>query len=78
MRELHAIPSVVQKWHHYLLGPKFLIEIDQESIKELMTQVIQTPEQHHYLTKLLGFGYEIVYKPGNLVSLLTLYQERIM
>lgn len=54
VRELHAIPSVVQKWHQYLLGRKFLIEIDQKSIKELMTQVIQNPKQHHYLTKLLG------------------------
>ena len=29
-----------------------------------MDQVIQTPEQHQYLCKLLGFNYTIVYKPG--------------
>jgi hypothetical protein len=29
-----------------------------------MTQVIQTPEQHFYLAKLLGYAYEIKYKPG--------------
>ncbi|PNX64261.1 hypothetical protein L195_g053928, partial [Trifolium pratense] len=29
-----------------------------------MTQVIQTPEQQFYLAKLLGYSYEIVYKPG--------------
>jgi hypothetical protein len=29
----------------------------------LLTQVIQTPEQQHYLSKLLGFHYEIQYKP---------------
>jgi len=29
-----------------------------------MTQVVQTPEQQYYLSKLLGYTYEIVYKPG--------------
>ena len=28
-----------------------------------MDQMIQTPEQHQYLSKLLGFNYTIVYKP---------------
>src|SRR5262249_18468492 len=28
------------------------------------TQVIQTPEQHKYLTKLLGYDYSIEYKAG--------------
>lgn len=27
-----------------------------------MTEVIQIPDQHHYLTKLLGYDYDIVYK----------------
>jgi len=29
-----------------------------------MTQIVQTPEQQFYLAKLLGYSYEIVYKPG--------------
>jgi len=29
-----------------------------------MTQVIQTPEQHYYLSKLLGYDYSIQYKSG--------------
>lgn len=29
-----------------------------------MIQVIQTPEQQHYLSKVLGFVYTIVYRPS--------------
>jgi hypothetical protein len=64
VRELCAITSAVKKWRTYLLGRKFIIHTDQRSLRELMTQVIQTPKQQFYLAKLLGFSYEIVYKPG--------------
>lgn len=64
VRELCAITSAVKKWRTYLLGRKFIIHTDQRSLRELMTQVIQTPEQQFYLAKLLGYNYEIVYKPG--------------
>lgn len=52
------------KWRHYLLGMKFLIKTDHRSLKELMYQVVQTPEQQFYLAKLLGFQYEIEYRTG--------------
>jgi hypothetical protein len=65
VRELCAITAAVKKWRTYLLGRKFVIHTDQRSLRELMTQVIQTPEQQFYLAKLLGYSYEIVYKPGN-------------
>ena len=45
VRELHAITSAVRKWGHYLLGHAFVILTDHRSLKELMSQVIQTPEQ---------------------------------
>lgn len=53
VRELCAITSAVKKWHTYLLRRKFAIHTDQRSLRELMTQVIQTPEQQFYLAKLL-------------------------
>lgn len=62
--ELCAITSAVKKWWTYLLGSTFTIHTDQRSLRELMSQVIQTPEQQFYLAKLLGYSYEIVYKPG--------------
>lgn len=62
--ELCAITSAVKKWRTYLLGRRFVIHTDQRSLLELMTQFVQTPEQQFYLSKLLGYSYEIVYKPG--------------
>ena len=55
---------MVRKWRHYLLGHNFIIMTDHRSLKELMSQVIQTPEQQCYLAKLLGYDYTIQYKPG--------------
>lgn len=64
VRELHVITMAVQKWRHYLLGKKFIIVMDQKSFRELMNQVVQTPAQHYFLTKPLGYNYLISYKPG--------------
>ena len=64
VRELFAIMESVAKWRHYLLGREFTIRTDHRSLKHLMEQIVQTPKQHHYLSKLLGFNYIIAYKPG--------------
>ncbi|GAU40605.1 hypothetical protein TSUD_28110 [Trifolium subterraneum] len=64
VRELHAITSAVKKWRQYLLGHRFTIFTDHKSLKDLLSQVIQTPEQHTYLSKLLGYDYSIQYKAG--------------
>lgn len=69
VRELHTITAAVNKRRHYLLG-QFIIETDQDSLKKLMNQVIQTPDQHYYLSKLLGYDYIVLYKPekSNIVA----------
>ena len=59
VRELGAITNTVKKWRQYLLGHHFDILTDHRRLKELMTQAIQTPEQHRYLSRLLGFDYSI-------------------
>lgn len=64
IRELHAIVTTVRKWRQYLLRRSFTILTDHKSFRELMSQVIQTPEQYYYLSKLLGFDYTIQYKPS--------------
>ena len=64
-RELHAITAAVCKWRHYLLGHPFVILTDHQSLKELLTQIIQTPEQQTHLSKLLGYDYTIEYQFGS-------------
>lgn len=65
VRELHAIITVIRKWRQYLLGHKFTIFTDHRSLRKLMSQVVQTPEQQFYLAKLLGYDYNIQYKAGS-------------
>ncbi|PNY01861.1 retrotransposon-related protein, partial [Trifolium pratense] len=48
IKELHAITEAVLKWRQYLLGHFFIIRTDHKSIKELLQQVIQTPDQQAY------------------------------
>ena len=64
VRELYAITQAVAKWRHYLLEERFLIKTNQQSLKELMSQTVQTPEQQYYLTKLLGYEFDIEYRTG--------------
>lgn len=42
-KELYAIVEAIQKWRQYLLGREFVIWTDQKSLRELLQQVIQTP-----------------------------------
>ena len=63
-KELLAIVFAVKKWHHYLHGRHFVIRTDHHSLKYLLQQRITFPGQHTWLTKLMGYDYEINYKRG--------------
>lgn len=65
VKELAAITVAMKKWRLYLLGHHFTILTNHRSLKELMTQVIQTPEQHVYLARLIGYDYSIQFRSGN-------------
>lgn len=61
-REMFAITTVVTKSRQYLLGCPFTILTNRQSLHQLVSQTIQTPEQQKWLTKLLGFEFTIIYK----------------
>ncbi|KAF8085683.1 hypothetical protein N665_0651s0003 [Sinapis alba] len=63
-KELLAVVHAVQTWNAYLAHTKFLIRTDQRSLKYLMEQKITTPFQHMWLSKLMGYTFEIQYKQG--------------
>lgn len=58
-----AIIHTIRTWRPYLLGQKFYIQTDQRSLKYLLKQRVVTPEQQKWVAKLLGYDYEILYKP---------------
>ncbi|XP_058755573.1 uncharacterized protein LOC131628770 [Vicia villosa] len=64
VREMFAITESVKKWRQYLIGQRFHIFTDQKSLRNLLLQRIQTPEQERWTAKLQGFDFEISYKPG--------------
>ncbi|KAJ0745438.1 putative nucleotidyltransferase, Ribonuclease H [Helianthus annuus] len=63
-KELMAIIMAVKHWHHYLVAKHFVIKTDHQSLKHLLEQKIVTPLQQKWLSKLLGYDYEISYKKG--------------
>ncbi|MCI47238.1 enzymatic polyprotein, partial [Trifolium medium] len=54
-RELMAIVLAVQKWRHYLLGLRFTVRTDQQSLQFLTDQNLLGGEQAKWTSKLLGF-----------------------
>ncbi|KAI5418586.1 hypothetical protein KIW84_042997, partial [Lathyrus oleraceus] len=64
-KELMALVLAVQHWRPYLLGRKFVVYSDQKSLRHLLQQRITTADQQNWIAKLLGYHFEVVYKPGS-------------
>lgn len=59
-----AVALAIQKWRPYLLGQRFIVRTDQQTLKFLLEQRIVQPEYQRWVSKLLGYDFEIQYKPG--------------
>ncbi|RVW67435.1 Retrovirus-related Pol polyprotein from transposon 17.6 [Vitis vinifera] len=63
-KEMLAIVEAIRTWRPYILGRKFFIPTDQRSLKYFLEQRVATSEQQKWVAKLLGYDYEIIYRPG--------------
>jgi len=59
-----AVALSIQHWRPYLMGRKFTVFTDQKSLRQLLQQRITTMDQQNWAAKLLGYQFDIVYKPG--------------
>ncbi|WVZ22625.1 hypothetical protein V8G54_001169 [Vigna mungo] len=63
-KELMALVLAVQHERPYLIGRSFKVYSDQKSLRHLLHQKISTEAQQNWLAKLLGYQFEVIYKPG--------------
>ena len=61
-KENLAILHAMDLWQPYLLGKRFQIKTDHQSLKYFLEQCLSSPEQQKWVTKLFGYDYEIIYK----------------
>ncbi|GER25294.1 ty3-gypsy retrotransposon protein [Striga asiatica] len=68
VKELEPVVEAVRVWRPYLLGRHLRIVTDRQLLKHLLEQRIVTPEQQNFVSKLMGFDFEICYRPGRQYS----------
>jgi hypothetical protein len=59
-----AILHELKKWRHYLIGRHFKFKIDHDILKYFLEQRLSLEEQQKWVTKILGYDIEIIYKKG--------------
>jgi hypothetical protein len=62
--EMLAILHVVDLWCPYLLGQRFQIKTDHQSLKYFLEHCLSFLEKQKWVTQLFGYDYEIIYKKG--------------
>jgi hypothetical protein len=63
-KEMMEILHAFKKWHPYLIGRHFKVKTDHDSLKYFLEQILSLEEQQKWVTKILGYDFEIIYKKG--------------
>jgi hypothetical protein len=59
-----AILHELKKWCPCLIGRHFKVKIDHICLKYFLEQRLSSEEQQKWVTKMLGYDFEIIYKKG--------------
>src|SRR4051812_48278583 len=65
-QELLSIVLALNEWRHYLIGRKFVVVTDHQSLIYLKRQPNLSPKQVRWTILLADFEFETLYKPGRL------------
>eukprot|EP01018_Ginkgo_biloba_P023498 Gb_02517 [translate_table: standard] len=65
-KEMLAIIHALTKWRQYLLGSKFIVKTDHNSLQYILKQKELSPEQQKWVSKIQAYEFEVVYKKGKL------------
>jgi hypothetical protein len=65
-QELLSIVLALNEWCHYLIGRKFVVVTDHQSLIYLKRQPNLSPKQVRWTILLADFEFETLYKPGRL------------
>ena len=63
-KEILAIIHALKEWWPYLMGRHFDVKIDYDSLKYFLEKILASEEQQKWVTNMLGYGFEIIYKKG--------------
>jgi hypothetical protein len=63
-KEMMSILHALNKWCAYPIGRNVKVKTDHDSLKYFLEQRLSSEEQQKWVTKILGYDFEIVYKKG--------------
>ncbi|KAH9313676.1 hypothetical protein KI387_022303 [Taxus chinensis] len=63
-KEMLAILHAIKQWRSYLTGRHFKVKTDHDSLKYFLEQHFSSEEQQKWVSKMLGYDFEIIYKKG--------------
>lgn len=75
-KEMMTVVFAVQSWRPYVIGHRFKIVTDHCTLKYFLEQQLNTPTQHRWLIKLLGYNFKIEHPLESLNSALDALSHR--
>jgi hypothetical protein len=63
-KEIMVIIHAVNTFHPYLIGRCIEINTNHHNLKYFLEQWLCSLEKHKWVTKMLGYDYDIIYKKG--------------